>query len=182
MKFLLVALILHLFTYSNVSLAGTNNMDALGKGDVRYLGFLKVYEATLYALAPFDSKSILDKHVSKCLQLEYSMSLSAADFILAAKTILARQQDQKKLDQLQPEIDLLHGAYQDVKKGDRYRLCYQAQDRTTTLAFNDRELVAIPSADFASVYFGIWLGPNAPIDEKLRNDLLKYQRGQSPGE
>jgi len=36
--------------------------------------------------------------------------------------------------------------------------------------------VRITSADFARVYFGIWLGPEAPLDEKLRDRLLANRR------
>jgi len=176
MKGLLSILIIYLFVSSNTCLAGLHNMRLLGQGDVQYLGLIKVYEASLYTQDSLGAKSVLNRNTSKCLQLEYSISLNADDFILGANTIMARQQSPEKLNQLQREIDLLHKAYRDVKKGDRYRLCYQAEDRTTTLALNERKLVAIRSADFASVYFAIWLGPIAPIDEKLRDDLLQYKR------
>lgn len=68
---------------------------------------------------------------------------------------------------------MLHNAYQDVQKGDSYYLCYDAQQHQTTLTLNDTKLVTVPSAEFAKVYFGIWLGEIKPIDERLRERLLR---------
>jgi len=181
MKGVLYVLILYVLAQPSVCLAEIDNMKSMGHGDVRYLGLIKIYEATLYAQASLDNETILDTNISKCLQLEYAISLSTDDFILGANTILARQQSVKKLSQLQPEIDLLHRAYQDVKEGDNYLLCYKAEDFTTTLALNGRNLVTITSADFGSVYFGIWLNPVAPIDQTLRDNLLKYRGSNFPG-
>jgi hypothetical protein len=42
----------------------------------------------------------------------------------------------------------------------------------STLALNDKVLTVIDSADFASVYFGIWLSRYKPLDEDLREDLF----------
>ena len=72
---------------------------------------------------------------------------------------------------------MLHSAFLDVKKGDSYYLCYDAPQRLTTLTLNDTELVAVPSKEFAEAYFGIWLGAVQPIDEKLRDLLLKGSGG-----
>ena len=172
MKGSLFIFIIYLFTSASTSPAGVNDMQPMGQGDIRYLGFMKIYEATLYAQVPLGKNTILDINTSKCLQLKYSVSLSTDDFILGANTILTRQQSPEKLGLLQTEIDNMHRAYRDVKKGDTYLLCYNAEKHTTTLALNGRELVSITSADFGAIYFGIWLGPVAPIDEELRDTLL----------
>ena len=51
-------------------------------------------------------------------------------------------------------------------------LCYSAGDRKTRLAKNGAELAAIPSAEFAAIYFGIWLSEEESIDERLQRRLV----------
>jgi hypothetical protein len=143
-----------------------------GQGQVRYLGFIKVYDASLYTENTTAGNDILDPDVSKCLELKYHVSLTPENFIEGADTVMSRQHPAEYLDSIREEITLLHKAYQPVEEGDIYLLCYQAESRTTTLSLNDKELVAIQSAPFSSAYFGIWLGQNEPLDEDLQKDLI----------
>jgi len=152
--------------------AGIENMQLLGKGEAYYLKFIKVYDAALYGEDLVEKKDILDKNISKCLLLQYSVDIGADDFITAANTVLARQFSTKQLGEVSRELEILHGGYQDVKKGDQYTLCYFKAAETTTLALNGEELVAVSSADFSEIYFSIWLGKTNPLDEKLRTNLL----------
>ena len=153
--------------------ATISGMNLIGKGEVYYLGFIKVYDAALYANTQSSGKVVLDHETSRCLKLTYDVSLTVKDFVLGAETILARQHPPEVIADLREKIDLLHDAYRDVKKGDSYYLCYDATQRLTTLTLNDNELVAVPSPDFAEAYFGIWLGAVQPIDKTLRERLLK---------
>jgi hypothetical protein len=147
-----------------------------GRGEARYLGMIKVYDAALYSPPGTPAERMLDPDISRCLDLKYAVSLKVADFIRGADTVLASQYDEAELDHVRAEIDALHRSYRAVAKGDRYALCYDAATRETTLALNREELVRVTSADFARVYFGIWLGAEAPLDEKLRDRLLANQR------
>jgi hypothetical protein len=151
-------------------------MDLMGKGEVYYLGFIKVYDAWLFAKSATNREQIMDPETSRCLKLTYDVSLSVKDFVLGADTILARQHAPETLAKLRKEIDMLHAAYRDVAKGDSYYLCYDAPQQVTTLTLNDTQLVAVPSREFADVYFGIWLGAVKPLDEKLRDRLLRITR------
>jgi hypothetical protein len=148
-------------------------MNLLGKGEVYYLGFIKVYDAALYADTESDSQEIMGPEISRCLKLTYDVSLSVKDFVLGAETILARQHTPEKIAELRKGIDMLHDAYRDVQKGDSYYLCYDAPGQLTTLTLNDSQLVAVPSKEFAEAYFGIWLGAVEPIDDKLRDRLMR---------
>ena len=136
------------------------------------MGFIKVYDAALYANTQNVGQMVMDAETSRCLKLTYDVSLAVKDFVFGAETILARQHSPEGITKLRKDIDMLHAAYRDVQKGDSYYLCYDAPRRLTTLTLNDTELVAIPSKEFAEAYFGIWLGAVQPIDEKLRNRLL----------
>ncbi len=158
--------------HSGSSSATLSGMTLLGQGEVKYMGFIKVYDAALYADTQLNGQGVMAADTSKCLQLTYDVSLTIKDFILGAETILSRQHSPEKIAEHRSEIDNLHGAYQDVQKGDHYTLCYNAPERRTTLALNDTVLVSVFSAEFADMYFGIWLGPIKPIDERLRDRLL----------
>lgn len=152
--------------------ADYNNLDVRGTGEAYYLGFIKVYDAALYVENTVDSSDILDADVSRCLKLDYAVSLSTSDFVRGAETVLKRQYTEQELESVRQNIDLLHRSYRDVDSGDTYTLCYDAASQATTLSLNTFPLVTIASPDFAKVYFGIWLGPHKALDDTLRKNLL----------
>lgn len=148
------------------------DMQLIGKGEAYYLKFIKIYDATLYSEELVGNENILESDVSKCLHLQYSVGIEKDDFITAANTILTRQFSPEQLGQVSNELEILHGGYKDVEEGDSYTLCYYEKTETTSLALNGQELVSVSSPDFAEIYFSIWLGNTAPLDEKLRKNLL----------
>jgi hypothetical protein len=173
-RLLIITLLIFLPGQGHAAISGMNLM---GKGEVYYMGFIKVYDAALYANNQYANnqsggQTVMDSETSRCLKLTYNVSLAVKDFVLGAEIVLARQHSPEKIAKLRKEIDMLHRAYRDVRKGDSYYLCYDAQQRLTTLTLNDTELVSVTSAEFAEAYFGIWLGAVQPIDEKLRDRLL----------
>ena len=122
-----------------------DSMTLAGKGDARYMGFIKVYDAHLYLPAEVDHSRILDTDVSKCLELNYAVGLKPEDFIKGATIVLERQHPTEHLELLKPHVDALHDAYRPVDKGDSYILCYEAESKVTTLSLNTEQLVAIES-------------------------------------
>ncbi|MCB2216328.1 chalcone isomerase family protein [Desulfofustis glycolicus] len=144
----------------------------IGSGSVRYLGLIKVYDATLYAPLQSSETAILGAEQSICLQLDYAVDVPSSAFIEAAETILARQHEPDVLTRVRPQIDVIHGSYRDVGDGDSYRLCYDDTSGRSRLALNDEILATVDSAEFAAIYFGIWLSPDQPLDESLRDDLF----------
>lgn len=152
--------------------AQITNMNLSGQGVARYLGFIKVYNASLYSSKDSSVDNILSPDTSKCLELTYEVSLSTSNFIEGAETVLQRQYSSEELEQISPLLEKFHNAYLDVDKGDTYSLCYQAATQTTRLKLNGNELVDIQSPDFARMYFGIWIGPKNPLDTTLRDSLL----------
>lgn len=153
--------------------AQASSLTAYSSGEVHYLGLIKVYDASLYVGEPAGSIEILSPAVSKCLELDYHVSLETEDFVKSAETVLSRQLPKQDLETLKPHIDRLHSSYKPVAKGDRYRLCYDADQETTVLALNDQELVSIASREFSRAYFGIWLNPDNPLDSSLQQDLTQ---------
>lgn len=171
MKTLFTILATLIITSTN-SYAIIDSMQFRGQGTVYYLKFIKVYDASLLTENDADSGDILNPDVSKCLKLEYDVSLTSENFIEGANTVLSRQHTAELLDSLREEIEALHNAYRPVDKGDSYQLCYNGNSATTTLALNGVDLVSIVSREFSSLYFGIWLNPNKPIDKTLQRTLL----------
>lgn len=143
-----------------------------GEGNVRYLGFIRVYDAELMAPADAGLTDVLQARRSFCLRLTYNVALTAENFITAAEEILSRQYSRGELDQYRPQLDQLHQAYRDVAKGDRYRLCYDSDSQTTRLILNEDTLVTVSSPEFAVLYSGIWLDAEQPLDAGLRKRLL----------
>jgi len=150
----------------------TGDMQKLGQGEVHYLGFIKVYDASLYSSELAGAKDILSVDVSKCLYLEYSVGVEKEDFAKAAHTVLNRQFSEEQLAPVKSDIEKIHKGYRDVQDGDSYSLCYSSADKVTTLSYNGGVLVSVNSPDFAKIYFSIWLGTTDPLDDTLRDDLL----------
>jgi hypothetical protein len=135
----------------------------------RWKWVIKVYAAALY-LPPgaegFDPADDLPRR----LEFSYLVGISGRDFGAAAEKLLAQGFSAEALAPLRDRLDRLGAAYLDVKPGDRYALSY-LPGVGTELTLNGRRLALVEGADFARVYFAIWLGPR-PLDEVLRDRLL----------
>jgi hypothetical protein len=149
-----------------------DSMTLVAKGNARYMGFIKVYDAHLYMPEKVDHDRILSTEVSKCLKLNYDVGLKPKDLIKGANLVLERQHPQEHLERIKPYVDELHNAYRAVDKGDSYTLCYDAKSELTTLSLNAEPLVAIQSDEFSSAYFGIWLSPDKPLSRALQKQLV----------
>ncbi len=167
----LLIMLTPLITVAKTSLPAPENMVRLGHGEVRYLNLIKVYSATLYA-----DNTYLSSDTSRCLVLNYEVSLKPDDMITAANKILEKQYSAIQLAPYLKQIETLHNSYRSVEKGDYYSLCYTAQTEQTTLALNGKQLTAITSPDFAKLYFGIWLSEDQPIDKKLQSQLIANEQ------
>lgn len=132
--------------------------------------FFDVYAAALYLPNP-DEPAPLAADTSRRLEIQYLLSIEAKDLARAANTILERQHDSKTLEPIRDEIDRFHGLYRDVEPGDRYAMTYRP-GVGTVLTLNGVEQGRIMGAEFARVYFGIWLGEAAPLSKELRTELL----------
>lgn len=171
-NFTMIIAILSTFLLTSANSSTLEEMELHGTGKAYYLKFIKVYDAALYTERPATEKEIRQGAVSKCLLLQYAVSVKEQDFVTAANSVLDRQFPAQQLDAVRKEIEQLHDGYQDVKKGDQYTLCYDRQESSTTLLLNGKEIVRIVSRLFAEVYFSIWLGNDSPLDETLRDNLL----------
>lgn len=143
------------------------------KGEVRYLRMIKVYDIGLYSPTVLTSKNVLNSNVSKCLKLDYAVTLSVDKFRLATSKVLQRQHTPEYLKIIQAPLEKLQKAYQPVKKGDFYTLCYNSKNKVMSLGLNDKNLVNIQSVELAKAYLGIWLSDNNPISSPLYSSFFK---------
>lgn len=170
-----ILLLVPLFLLLAMAPAHADPADGLvvwGEGNVRYMGFVRVYDAELLAPADAVLTDVLQARRSFCLRLTYSVNLTAENFITAAEEILSRQYSPGELASYRSQIEQLHQAYRDVAKGDRYWLCYDDASQSTRLILNDEVLASIFSPEFAVLYAGIWLDAENPLDAGLRKRLL----------
>lgn len=133
----------------------------------------KVYVAAFYQQAgagPQDALADQPRH----LEIDYLRSISREDFIKAADDMLTAQHAPETIRSIQDGIDRINTLYQDVKKGDRYALTY-VPGIGTTLAFNGEVKGVIEGAEFARIYFSIWLGEQNPYKD-FRDRLVGLKR------
>lgn len=141
-------------------------------GEVRYLKFIKVYDASLYSPGKINANNVLNANVSKCLKLDYAIDLSVDKFRLVTEKILQQQHSQAFLTKIKQPLETLQQAYKPVKKGDIYRLCYNGKNKKLSLEHNQQQLVEIQSEELAKAYLGIWLSKNKPISMPLYNQFF----------
>lgn len=150
-----------------------NELSKSANGEVRYLGFIKVYDATLFTQTNATPENILNPNVSRCLKLNYSVDLSKDKFVLATKTVLERQNSAEQLQKVAQQTQAVNNSYTDIKKGDRYLMCFDGRTEQTKLYLNDSPVLTLQnSAEFAKVYMGMWLANKQPISVTLRERFM----------
>jgi hypothetical protein len=155
------------------SMAQAIDLQFKAKGEVYYRGIIKVYDASLYVDDVARQNNLLAAQTARCLKLDYAVGLDKGKFAQAGDVVLKRQHDEQVLTAIQSQLSTLNQAYQDVKKGDTYWMCYWPEQQMTELRLNDESLLKLNnSATFAEIYMGMWLAPNKPISGKLQKKLL----------
>lgn len=153
-----------------IELAG-EPLSLTGTGIVKYRIVFTVYAAGLYLPAQDGAKAVLDGDTPRRLEIEYFHDISAEDIIRAADTKLEAQLNAAEREALAPKIERFHAFFRGVSDGDRYRMDY-VPGEGTELSFNGEAVGRVAGSDFAAAYFGIWLDPDDPLSDGLREDLL----------
>lgn len=166
---ILSSALLSFFSFANAS---TKQWPLRHAGEVRYLKVVKVYDIELYSPSKLTAKNVLNDNISKCLKLDYAVTLSVDKFKLATTKILNQQHSPEYLKTIQEPLNTLQDAYKPVKKGDAYTLCYNGKSKRISLDFNKEKLVEIQSEALAKAYLGIWLSENKPISLPLYHSFF----------
>mgnify|MGYP002347077400 CR=1 FL=1 len=140
-----------------------------GTAVVRFAGILPLFDAVLYLADPADAGRVLDD-VPKRLVIRYRRAIPPAALNHAAERALRATTRAGELDPVRDRLDRIAAWYRAVEPGDVYALTY-VPGAGTRLELNGRAVGTVDGADFARIYFGVWLHPRAPHGG-LREDLL----------
>jgi hypothetical protein len=144
--------------------SGNLTLQKYGSGELRRFGFL-VYEAQLWAGTNPAEPPI-------ALQLTYKRDIAG---LKIANASLDHMRDLGATDQqLALWGPALTRIFPDVRPGDQIIGIYRAG--TATFLFNNREIGQVNDADFARLFFGIWLDPRT-AEPKLRQRLMQAGTG-----
>ena len=148
---------------------GAVELQLRGAAILRWAKFIDLYAGAFYLPDGVEARNWHDD-VSKHLELCYFRKIPAKGFVDASQKHLEGTLPAERLKSLQSRLDELYKLFRDVGPDDRYMLSY-TPGSGTVLSLNGEPLGAIPGADFAEAYFGIWLG-DRPLNEKFRDQVL----------
>ena len=137
----------------------------------RWWGF-RVYSVALYTGPEFRKGSDILGDVPKRLVLHYHRSIDRGKMVQGAEVVIGRTPG-IDMETIRERLDKVNNVYVDVRQGDEYAITY-IPGRGTTIALNGERKVLAEGNDFASAYFGIWLGSNA-LNDGLKQSLLNFR-------
>lgn len=108
----------------------------------------------------------------KKLVIYYHRNLRREEIVSAAEHAL-KKNPELNLAELRPRLEQMYLLFQNVRKGDRYELVFEPQ-KGTALILNGQYQGAVPGADFARAFFGIWIS-NYPLSYSLKRDLCSFR-------
>ena len=149
--------------------AMNTTLELSGVGELRYLGFVKIYDGALYLPAEADSSQVLD-NIAKRLEVRYVRSFKSKDFGPATIAGIKKNVDPETYARLESRIAYHNGLYDDIAPGDRVSLTY-IPTVGTRLEINGTTRGTIEGADFARALFSMWLGEK-PFDRGFKKALL----------
>jgi hypothetical protein len=137
-----------------------------GQGRFRYFG-LSIYDARLWSAEPLDAARWAEQPLM--LELQYARSLVGREI---AKRSLVEMRRQASVDdsKAQAWLQAMEAAFPDVKAGDRLTGQYEP-GTGAQFFFNGQPRQRIADAEFARLFFGIWLSPKTS-EPALRAQLL----------
>ncbi|MBN1673837.1 MAG: chalcone isomerase family protein [Kiritimatiellae bacterium] len=158
----------------SVRMAEGTRFSLHGAGVLKKGLILSVYAAALYLPEGTAPERVLED-VPKRLEVHYLHRTPKRLMIRTAEETLARNFSPAQLEALRPNIDRLHAAYEDGRKGGMAALTYTPRGGMV-FSIDGREKVRIAGAEFAAAYLRVWLG-NPPNSETVKQQLLtKWKR------
>lgn len=138
-----------------------------GQAQMRFLG-LRIYDIRLWVRDKVDAQNWATQDLA--LELEYARSLSGKEI---AKRSLAEMRRQGEISDAKAKSWLaeMEAAFPDVKAGDRIT-GLQQPGAAAQFYINGKAGRRIADAEFAKLFFGIWLSPQTS-EPGLREQLLE---------
>lgn len=143
-----------------------------GQGRFRYFG-LSIYDVRLWSAEPVDAARWAELPLT--LELQYARTLVGRGI---AKRSLAEMRRQAPVSEAQGQswLQAMEAAFPDVKAGDRLSGRHEP-GVAAEFFFNGQPRQRIADAQFARLFFGIWLSPQTS-EPALREQLLGRRDGQ----
>ena len=138
----------------------------IGQARLTVWGF-DVYDARLWAQPPFSAAGFAASPLA--LELNYLRDFKAADIAERSLKEMRRRQPVSDAQAAQWKAELLR-VIPDVRKGDRITGLHRP-GQGAAFWLNGRSSGEVPDADFARLFFGIWLSPDTS-EPRLREALL----------
>ncbi|KQY90467.1 MULTISPECIES: chalcone isomerase family protein [Roseateles] len=162
-RLLLAAVALANLAHAAPELAGLTRR---GQARFRFLG-LHIYDIRLWSAAPVTAANWATQPLT--LEIEYARGLDGTEI---AKRSLKEMRGQATVSDIQARAWLaeMRAAFPDVKAGDRISGVYEPGE-AAQFFFNGEPRRRVADADFARLFFGIWLSPQTS-EPGLRQQLL----------
>lgn len=159
----LISLALPAFAHASSELAGLTKR---GQARFRFLG-LHVYDIRLWSAAPVTAANWQEQPLT--LEIEYARNLSGDEI---AKRSLKEMRRQATVTDAQAQAWLteMQAAFPDVKAGDRISGTHEP-GVAAQFFVNGQPRRRVADAQFARLFFGIWLSPQTS-EPALREQLL----------
>jgi len=143
-----------------------NGLTRRGQARFRFLG-LHVYDIRLWSAAPVTAANWQEQPLT--LEIEYARSLDGAEI---AKRSLKDMRRQATVSDAQAQAWLaeMQAAFPDVKAGDRISGSHEP-GVAAQFFINGQPRRRVADAQFARLFFGIWLSPQTS-EPALREQLL----------
>jgi hypothetical protein len=133
-------------------------------------GFLfRIYVGALYVEQPGHTREILGP-VPKRIDIHYFHHTPRRYMVRAADEALRKNLSELQYSQFAPQLEKLHNAYLNGRKGSCASLVYRPGEGLTYL-FDDRAVVTIDDDEFANAYFKVWLG-EIPSSRTIKRAML----------
>lgn len=141
-----------------------------GSGALRFFG-LRVYEARLWVTAGFDP----ERYARAPLALELTYDRKLEGEAIAERSIAEMRRVGSMTDgQIQTWLDIMRRAFPDVVANDRLLGLHDGRGGVRFF-HNGNATASIHDAEYARLFFGIWLAPETSAPA-LRDSLLGIKR------
>ena len=135
-----------------------------------YRFFFDLYRVALYTAPGATARDLLQRRRPFRLKFHYLREIEKRIILRSADKMLEKNLTPSSRRKIADRVARLNEAYRTVREGDTSALTYLPGEGTF-LTVNGEQKARIEGADFAHLYFRIWLGHN-PISGDLKATLL----------
>jgi hypothetical protein len=164
----------HAATVAGVALPDTRgSLELHGAGLLRKGFFFKIYVGALYLEEPAHAERIMTD-VPKRIDIHYFHKTPKGIMMRVAIKTLKKNLSKEQYAEMLPNLEKLHTAYLNGKKGSIASIIYEPGEGLT-YAYDDASVITIECDEFANAYFSVWLG-DEPSSSSVKKAMLEDLR------